>query len=56
MSSYYQYEARERIERRTREAEAERTIRQARAGRRRRRRAQLTWDPTRQPARLRADA
>jgi hypothetical protein len=56
MYFYYEHEARERTARFTREADAERTARQARAQRQRRRRAQLTWKPTRQPARLRADA
>jgi len=55
MYAYYEHEARERTSRRTREAEAERTIRQARA-RRIRHRAQLTWSAIREPARLRAGA
>lgn len=55
-SYFYELEARERTSRRLREAEAERLARQARAGRRRKRRAQLTWLPTRQAPRLRAEA
>jgi hypothetical protein len=56
------YEARERIEQRHREAEAERIIRQARARRQRRRRAQLAValerliDARQRAARLRIEA
>ena len=59
---YYQgsYEARERIDKRRREADAERIIRRARARRQRRRRAQLAEAlgliAGRRAARLRASA
>ena len=54
MYTYYEYEARERIARRRREAKAERIIREARA--QREERSRLRIPILRQAARLRAGA